>query len=203
MRDSSNLDKSLFAKIKTSKRITLMEAGNNSVLTPSAQHVTPCDLREELEVVIKAIEFARAKLMNECPPLFALLDIQYTYGLRISEALGIKVMDIFPSGKILVRGLKGSMSRIITPGMSLSYFQRCQASNIHPFVMLDRFFVYRQYNKMGIKHYFKENGKYAVTHIFRYLAIKELSHGCEDYELVSKFIGHKNKSNTKIYGKKV
>jgi hypothetical protein len=32
--------------------------------------------------------------------------------------------------------------------------------------------------------------------------VKELSYQCDDMELVSAFIGHKNKNNTEIYGKK-
>jgi len=192
----------LFSRMKKSISCERTQDAAKFVITPIAQDVIPCGHRVEPETILRLVEDAFCQLRIKDIALYAILDLQFHYGLRISEVLGIKLTDVSTRGFIKVKGLKGSNDRIIYPILSLKYFSVCKERGRTPFQGIDRYYVYRIYQKLGIKIYLQDNKKYAVTHIFRYLNTQHLLDSFNDLKTTQEFIGHKRAANTKIYGNK-
>jgi site-specific recombinase XerD len=129
--------------------------------------------------------------------------LQNLYGLRISEVLGVKTVHLIGANKILIKGLKGSGDRIII----IDFMSELRGLYCHyngfVFFGINRFFVYREYKKIGIGLQFENSKNAAVTHAPRHLFIRELKSGGVSTEALQGQLQHKSIKSTKHYeGKK-
>lgn len=172
---------------------------DKSVLTPMPHTTKLCYNPDDMDKLIEQTRMKIEKIKNYDYGLYVIAIIQMTTGCRISEVLSIRTKDIMKNGTGVLRAKKGSNDRFFNWYFAFDYFQRNRKNLMGPFEQYTRFYVYKRYKQFGITHQFKENGKRAVTHIFRHLALTEAQHAFNDKELSSRLSGHKNKSNLKYY----
>jgi site-specific recombinase XerD len=130
---------------------------------------------------------------------FALL--QFENGIRTSELIGVKSGDITATGSFKLHGKKGSSNRMIAPGEARDYLLECRKNGSTPFGDYDRFYLRREYIKVGIYHWFEGDKKGKVTHVFRHLFVSGMLQSGIEVEEAKKFVGHKNVKSTEHYGK--
>lgn len=140
-------------------------------------------------------------LKQRSQKLYLIAHLQFVHGLRISEVLDIKHSDISPQGFIKIGSKKMSSGRIIHAGESLEYMHQCRASLVHPFAGFDRFFVYREYKRVGLMKFVPGNKKASVTHLFRHNASSQALKVGADIETRAHQLGHKSTKSTQHYGR--
>lgn len=143
----------------------------------------------------------KERICNTNRELWYILLFMHITGCRVSEALNISNSDITVEGRVLLRGLKGSLDRMIIGSELSEYFIYCRKNLTSPFKTFDRHFIYRFMKKMGIGAYFGQNERQSVTHIFRHLAILDMAGVDKDLHATKRTIGHKSISNTEHYAK--
>jgi integrase len=152
------------------------------------------------ELTIQSILY---KCRNHSQDLFIICSLQLKYALRISEVLNIRFSDIDFQGRCIIRGLKNSNNRIIY----LSEFERFKNiknnTTNYVFYHINRFYVYREYKKMGIYEQLKDNSNVSVTHYNRYLSQATLQDNTENLEIKQQLLGHKSNKNTHRYHNKM
>jgi integrase len=137
--------------------------------------------------------------MNDSKELWYLLKFMSISGCRVTEALNIKTSDITKDGRVIVRGLKNSESRFVSDSELCHFFSHCKKNNRVPFMIYNRFFIYRYLKKLGLYSYFGESTKASVTHSFRHLAILDMKEIDKGLQLTKQSIGHKSIKSTKHY----
>lgn len=131
--------------------------------------------------------------------LKALLFLMMSEGLRVTEALNILPSDVTKSGKIRVKGIKGSSDRLLTISNYKDFWQSYRRGKLSFRDVYDRFFIYRICKKNGLMLGISGSNKSAVTHSFRYAYLKQLQAEGVELTLSSKAIGHKSVNTTKGY----
>lgn len=131
--------------------------------------------------------------------LKAVVELQFLYGLRISEVLNIERTDVSSSGYIRVKGLKHSNSRIVRPVNYLEFWLH-SGSHLLPLCnTYSRFYFYRKYKQLGLSVKYEGRSNNSVTHLFRHEVVQDLQRNFDETSTTQKFIGHKNIKNTKRY----
>ena len=141
----------------------------------------------------------RTRLYNYMYELGAIFELQYMYGLRISELLAIKPRDISPRGTIFLKCAKGSENKMIDYPSLYTFLKNCRANGKEPFGFISRHYVYRCYKRMDISFGQMYGTKNAITHQFRYMKAKDTMEMSNDLEFTAKIMGHKNSKSTKHY----
>lgn len=174
----------------------------SSVVRPSAR--TETKFADNLEIIeemnAKVEEILSGNTIPETLKRFIYL--QSISGARVSEILNIQYTDIITSTIIRLKGLKHSNDRLIHIDRYAEYFSFCKRNMIHPFDSLNRYYIYREYKKLGFILSFLDSNKKAVTHSFRYKYIKNLKENNVDISLIQKEIGHKIQKTTENYEQK-
>lgn len=133
-----------------------------------ARSVTPtidlCDDHTSTIALDKDTSPPIKQLRNISMILYYIAHLQFVYGLRISEVLNIQHHHISRQGFVLIKSRKGSQDRIVFAGDALDYFDRCKANKVDPFKNFNRYFVYRQYKKVGLISFQTSSSKDSVTH---------------------------------------
>ena len=100
-----------------------------------------------------------------------------------------------------IRGKKGSKDRLVTTIESSLYFVQQSSNNGLVFASYNRWFVYRELQKLGVRFQSSGSTNVSITHAFRHMFIKHLRQlGYSELE-IAKIVGHVNVSNTELYGK--
>lgn len=174
----------------------------NSVVSPNAQTNTKyVDSREILdEITLKVEEVMSNNAVSI--QLRRFIYLQSISGARVSELLNISSSDIISPTILRIKGLKRSSDRLLHIDRYCDYFSFCKLNQIQPFASLDRFYIYREYKKLGFVVSFLDSNKKAVTHSFRYRYIKKLKDNEVDISLIQKEIGHKTQKTTERYEQK-
>lgn len=174
----------------------------NTVVSPPARIETKfADNSEIIEEMNAKVEEILSQ--NSIPEILKrFIYLQSISGARVSEILNIQYSDIINSTIIRLKGLKHSNDRLIHIDKYSEYFGFCKRNMIHPFGTLNRYFIYREYKKMGFVVSFLDSNKKAVTHSFRYKYIKNLKENNVDISLIQKEIGHKTQKTTENYEQK-
>ena len=174
----------------------------NTAVSPTAQTISKfADNSETIDEMNAKVE--EVLLENTVPDtLKRFIYLQYISGARVSEILNIKYTDIINSTIIRLKGLKHSSDRLIHIDRYSEYFGFCKRNMIHPFSTLNRFYIYREYKKIGFIVSFLDSNKKAVTHSFRYKYIKNLKDNNVEISLIQKEIGHKTQKTTENYEQK-
>lgn len=174
----------------------------DSVVRPTAQTIRKFADNSEIidEMNAKVEEILSKDTVHDTLKRFIYL--QSISGARVSEILNIKYTDIISKTILRIKGLKHSNDRLIHIDRFSDYFDFCKRNMIHPFSTLNRFYIYREYKKMGFVVSFLDSDKKAVTHSFRYRYIKNLKDNNVDNSLIQKEIGHKTLKTTENYEQK-
>lgn len=179
------------------------ESGRTKSVHPSSAQTTT--LLYESSDNVNHITFIVSKLFaNPDAPEFlkAVVELQFLYGLRISEVLNIERSDVSASGYIRIKGLKNSNSRIVRPVSFLEFWQH-SGSHLLPLKnTYSRFFLYRKYKELGLSVRYQGRSNNSVTHCFRHEVVQDLQRNFNEIDTTQKFIGHKNIKNTKRYESK-
>jgi site-specific recombinase XerD len=173
-----------------------------TVSTTSAQITTVCDNQKRLEAMASSLLTKLGQAFKHCQILGHILDIQISGGCRISEVLQIKPSVITPTGSILIKSAKKGNARIITTSKSSEFLLTCRKLNIAPFFDRDRFWVYREYKKLGILFVSKTSSKMSVTHAPRHIFTASNRITTKDETTLSNALGQKTKSMSNRYGNK-
>ena len=173
-----------------------------SVVRPTAQTVTKFADNSEIidEMSAKVEEILSDNTIPDSLKRFIYL--QSISGARVSEILNLKYTDIINSNILRIKGLKHSNDRLIHIDRYSEYFGFCKLNMIHPFSSLNRYYIYREYKKIGFIVSFLDSNKKAVTHSFRYKYIKNLKENNVEISLIQKEIGHKTLKTTENYEQK-
>ena len=174
----------------------------NTVVRPTAQIETKfAENSQFLDEMNAKVEDILSK--NEVPELLKrFIYIQSRSGTRVSEILNIQYTDIISPTIIRIKGLKRSNDRLIHIDRYSDYFIFCKVNMINPFANFNRYFIYREYRKLGFVVSFVNSNKKAVTHSFRYKYIKNLKDNDVNLDLIQKEIGHKTIKTTERYEQK-
>jgi len=174
----------------------------STVISPTAQTFQKfADNSETIDEMSTKVEEILSK--DTVPEsLKRFIYLQSISGARVSEILNIKYSDIISPTILRIRGLKHSDDRLIHIDRYSEYFSYCKRYMIHPFSTLNRFYIYREYKKMGFVVSFLDSDKKAVTHSFRYRYIKNLKDNKVEISLIQKEIGHKTLKTTENYEQK-
>jgi len=187
---------SLYGHKNKNGKVSLRTKSVSSPLAPIAE------LCEDWNEVIVPIDVS-SLLSNSKSDLTsfdrAVLELQFLYGLRISEVLNITPSDISPQGLIKIRGLKGSESRIIYAVMFKAFWQLMRVNNWMIPKSYNRFYFYRLYKKKGIYEVFGNNSKKSVTHFLRYNYLLSLLQQNMKIEEIQLILGHKSIRSTIHY----
>lgn len=174
----------------------------NSVIRPTARIETK--FADNLEIIEEMNAKVEGILSKDTVPdtLKRFIYLQSISGARVSEILNIQYTDIITPTIIRLKGLKHSSDRLIHIDRYSEYFVFCKRNMIQPFGSLNRFYVYREYKKLGFVVSFLDSNKKAVTHSFRYKYIKNLKENNVEMSLIQKEIGHKMQKTTENYEQK-
>ena len=172
-----------------------------SVSKPSAQSSNQCDVVSDVDALLSIVRGSLLATKSNNIPLHHFINIQFLNGLRVSELLAVRSYDINRLGQIVIKGLKGSNSRICNTGNSADFLLQCKMNNCDPFPYFSRFFVYREFKKLGLSYRFAGNEKSSVTHLMRHLVVKLQQEDIDSLELSQSFLGHKSLKSTTHYEK--
>lgn len=171
----------------------------NSVLPSSAQTVTLCPANGEVPIELNAVVEQVLRSSNISETDKAVIEIMFNYGLRISEVLAINSKSINSRNQIIIKGLKGSSDRLVTPVISSTYWRKVKMYNCQDHTLNGRFYYYRLFKKLGFTSHAAGNKKNSVTHSFRHNFITEIMKQTDNIEIAKELIGHKNSNSTKYY----
>lgn len=174
-------------------------APSNSVLTPTAQFTTLCDTRITQFIELIESSVIAGNQFNLSKYERALIELQYLYGLRVSEVLGIKHSDIDTAGFIRVQGLKGSNSRTVVSVHFKHYWLRVRSLQIELSCLANRFYYYRLLKRIGCYNFVSTQVNDKVTHLFRYAVVYRMLISGASLQEVQQFLGHRSLESTQHY----
>lgn len=174
---------------------------SNAVSIPTAQTTKLCVPSTKVNTSENRLQYQEILLKNQYPTLYIVYLLQKKYSLRITEVLSIKHQNITKKGNALVLGCKGSCNKFIDLDEAKDYFIDCKKRSFNPFLLYDRYFVYRVYKKLGINSEYAYGSKVAVTHGFRYAKAQEIKEIDETLDTAQLVLGHKSQNSTKHYVK--
>ena len=129
----------------------------------------------------------------------AVISLQMEHGLRISEVLNIEKNDISQRGYILIKSLKGSKNRLVSPSFYRQFWFNSPPLTFPLSRLYSRFYFYRWYNKLGLYATYGNNSTASVTHIFRHELGLHLKNKFNQLEVSKSFLGHVNAKSTEAY----
>lgn len=173
-----------------------------SVVIPTAPYDSPCDVNSA--TVPGGFDFDTLVIRNCSLPdvVKAVVELQYRFGLRITECLNFTSSDIMADGSIRIRGLKGSSDRVVKPVTYAKLWVTCFLPLLPLHTTFSRFYFYRIYKAQGWSGKFCNSGLNSVTHYFRHMKALELLNKFNDIELTARELGHKSLKSTEYYAKK-
>lgn len=155
----------------------------------------------QLDTASSVLEMQLAKVRAMDEMVYLVGRLQLLYGLRISEALGIRGTNIDGSGRIVVKGSKGSNDRLVIDSDNVAFWRSKRVFSTSLVFEFNRFYVYRIYKAVGIAHEVEGSLYKAVTHYPRHLFVKSIQNTTNNIDTTAQITGHKRVSNTKRYWK--
>lgn len=169
---------------------------------PNAQSTEYNQSNNKVETKAEDVLLKVEELKSKSYQLYACAYLQCLHGLRISEVLAIRPTDITPLGTIRIQSNKGSNNRLVTSGEVMKYMLRCRSNSVFPFKDLDRYYVYREYRKIGLVLMTSTATHAKVTHIFRHMLVKTNQDQGFEIELSKNQLGHRSLKSTMEYDKR-
>ena len=191
-------EKKLFDVLNPCKRTKRVKSGVKS----DAQTNKLCNFRNIDERLIEQTVRRIESIKDIDVKVYNCAILMMSGGLRVSEALSITPYNITSTGHIFIGGSKGSSNKLIDSGITKDYMLKCKNKKVEPFADINRFYVYRVFKRVGISYDSKNSDKKAVTHALRHLYVENLRKSGIEESDIKNFVGHKNITNTKKYGKR-
>jgi integrase len=198
---SSKGPTNFFKSLKSTNVLDALREVTNSDPRSNAQYVDSCEVDSFENYTPVPVPPNFLFLKDESPALFHLIQLLEVTGLRISEALAIRPWDISMKGMINIRSAKSSNNRLVHASSTLQYMLRCKELGVYPFDGLDRFYVYRQFKRLGIGAVYGDNKNKSVTHSFRHEVVLDSLTITEELNSAQQYLGHKSIKSTEQYGK--
>lgn len=173
--------------------------GSMSVKMPSAHITNPCSVRTDMCSQMDVLYTKWIGNQGNYSKIGAVVELMYIGGVRVSEALRVRPTDVTSRGDVMVRGLKGSNDRLVTPLKYQSFWLRYRSGGGSVESEVSRFYVYREMRKHGLYMKYGNNQLNSVTHMFRHLKALSMRDGGMEQEAISHILGHKQVSNSKFY----
>ncbi|MDR0410085.1 MAG: tyrosine recombinase [Spirochaetaceae bacterium] len=141
----------------------------------------------------------------------ALFELLYSSGLRVSEAVGLNVDDVFFNEAVIRVSGKGSKERLVPFGSEAENSLRVYLKDARPrFLKAERktsaLFLTRDGRRIGRKGIWKnyatlatQNGSSSKLHALRHSFATDLLAGGADLRSVQELLGHTDISTTQIY----
>lgn len=172
-----------------------------------ARHLPEVMTVEEVDLFLQEIDCGTIPGLRDR----ALFELIYSCGLRVSEAVGLEVSDLyFDEGLIKVTG-KGSKERLIPLGERAEYWLKnyliearpgfCKPGRVTGALFLNR--LGNGLSRKGMWKRFKETAERAGVsgkiHTLRHSFATHLLQGGADLRSVQELLGHSDISTTQIY----
>jgi integrase/recombinase XerD len=131
----------------------------------------------------------------------AILSLAYSVGLRVSEVINLKIVDIDSARMIInVRQAKGRKDRIVPLSLNMLMLLREYFKAHKPINFLFNGQGNEQYSATScnqlVKHYL---GKQFHFHLLRHSCATELLERGTDLRIIQKLLGHQSSKTTEIY----
>ena len=136
---------------------------------------------------------------NYSEALKAFVSLQFKHGLRVSDILNIHHSDITNSNNIVIHQGKKSHKKIVRDDEFFDFWKNCRDFKINPFEDYDRFYIYRIYKRIGIKHTERGRKRNSVTHAPRKLLAQDMEKSDFDITEIQTALGHRGKRSTEYY----
>ncbi len=183
------------------KELQKAQKSIKSVPIPCAHTVNLCAEGNVVDELGKAFELCWEQEYASRPKIALIIWLMYAQGLRVSEILNIAGKDISRSYNVRIRSKKNSNDRLINAGLFKDFLSAYVSRDRKVFEEFDRFYIYRELKKLGLKYQFAGNQKSSVTHLGRHIFALQNIPIADSEMSVSKMLGHKNESNQKYYVK--
>ena len=182
-----------------SKGSIALQVGSKSVLNLPAQYVTLCCQDTEQSLSEVALKTITTKYQSSRHYMYVIGVLIFRYGLRVSEVLNIRYSDVRVGHKLFIHGAKKSNNRLLDIYELNDFFCLDRSNTSYIFTGISRFFIYREFKKLGIGISIEGNKKLAVTHAGRHLLMQELKNSGDSTDDLQRYIGHKSINSTKCY----
>ena len=176
--------------------------GYKSILTIPAQIDIQRERRMYNYIQFQQEILADERLYSRSRLCYFIAEIQALYGLRISEALSIKLSDIDDHYQVTVQRLKREDPVVITLSFQERFIHKSKEIKGFLFDMTTRFSVYYTYKECGIGFQSKYSTKLSVTHSYRHIYVRNLLEQGYKYSDIAVMLGHMDERNTELYGVK-
>ncbi|MFC1898195.1 tyrosine-type recombinase/integrase [Candidatus Cloacimonadota bacterium] len=160
----------------------------------------------KLPIVLSKMEVKRILDCTKNLKHKAILATIYSAGLRLSEAVNLKIADIDSERNLIyVRGGKGKKDRTTILSRELLILLRKYFKEFKPKLWLIEGDNGNQYSKRSVQKIFYISlkianiDKKASVHTLRHSFATHLLEGGEDLRYIQKILGHKNSKTTEIY----
>ena len=186
----------------TSSPFRVSQQGVKPVPKSAAQSPGLCDL-ENKNFIAGMRENIENFLKNSSDRILVfMLGLMYCYGLRVSEVLALDSSCMLGNYQLLVKGSKGSESRIVTVFYAKEVYDSLLLNTYPLGYVYSRFWLYRELKKYGLYGYFGTNMYASVTHLARHLKVLTLTEQDVPRGTISHFLGHKSIKSLSYYEKK-
>ena len=191
------------AKTKKNLRSVMADSATKSVPSPSAQSEELCDSGNDQYLANYVSNVTTFLSKNSNRILVFMVGLLYCYGLRVSEVLSLDNSCVLGNGQLLIKGSKGSDSRVVTVVYGLDVYQSLLCNNIPLSSVYSRFWLYRELKKFGLYAYFGNNKNASVTHLSRHLKVLDFKMKNVPRGTISQFLGHKSLKSLTYYEKPI
>ncbi len=130
-----------------------------------------------------------------------ILDLMFTYGLRIQEVLNIKYMDIYANGTCFIYGLKKSRARVVQHAYLLLVKRNNPTFSPERVFSQSYHYIYRLLKNLFPQSFFlKTKIRLSITKTFRANFIKRFDiHTNHNKQSVADVVGHNSQSSQSFY----
>ncbi len=163
----------------------------------------------EVEEILDQVDIATPKGMRD----YAMIELLYSTGVRVSELISIQQKNFFPSEQLIMVFGKGQKERIVPFGKKardaiVTYLSKVRTNLAQARKSDDRLFLNmrgKPISRMGvwkiIKQYVQLAGiqKTVSPHVFRHSFATHLLEGGANLRAVQEMLGHSDISTTQIY----
>lgn len=132
-----------------------------------------------------------------------LIDLMLSGGLRVSEVISLRGIDVRLDGKLVVFQSKNNQYVVIRSINFNAFWLAYGRGNFFRFAVYSRFSIYRIFKKLGISAEFENMSKSSVCHLPRHLVGALVYQSTNSIEEVKKELSHKNQHSSKSYIKNV
>jgi integrase len=145
----------------------------------------------------KAIITNDERLSDVCKGYFLIMVIN---GLRVSEVLRLRVFEEDSRGYTYIKASKSDKRIAVNLRASGLYYCTVKEDNGLWLTYTNRFWIYRQFKRMGLVVQVRSNVNKSVTHGHRHLIADEVRSLTNDNKNVTEVLHHNSKKSQQSYG---